>query len=194
MHVRVRWAERANSIIESGCEPNFTEPMQFVKARARVANIMFGQDLNVSQEKGCEKPKGSFHKGRTFAMQGHQGTPGPKPSKSKGPNMCPTCSKNHQLQVCYSFKAMDLAKRKAIMRQNQVCHNYFIPGHVAKGCMQKSACTVQGCKYKHNSLLHTDEVNRTTNTAPVQEATTPLITARESSTPDITDTLKSFKK
>ena len=85
--------------------------------------------------------------------------------------------------MCYSFKAMDLAKRKAIMRQNQLCRNCFIPGHFAKGCMQKSACTVQCYKYKHNSLLHTDEVNRTTNTTPVQEATAPLNTATESSMP-----------
>ena len=51
MHVRVRWVEKADSIIESGCEPNFTELMEFVQARARVANTMYGQDLNVSQEK-----------------------------------------------------------------------------------------------------------------------------------------------
>ena len=182
MHVRVRWAEKANSVIESGSEPSFTELMHFVQARARVANTMYVQDLNVNQEKGREKPKGSFHKGRTFATQSQQGVPGAKPPKTKGPNVCQACSKNHQLHVCYSFKAMDLAKRKAIMRQNQLCHNCFIPGHFAKGCMQKSACTVQGCKYKHNSLLHTDEVIRSTNTAPVQEATTPSNTTTESST------------
>ena len=46
MHVRARWADIADSIIESGREPGFVHLTEFVQNRARVANNVYGKDLN----------------------------------------------------------------------------------------------------------------------------------------------------
>ena len=40
-HIRAKWVERADSIIEAGYEPNFADLTRFVQERARVVNIVW---------------------------------------------------------------------------------------------------------------------------------------------------------
>ena len=40
------------------------------------------------------------------------------------------------------------------MRRSHLCHNCFKYGHIAVGCLAKSACQLDGCTRKHHTLLH----------------------------------------
>ena len=50
MHLLVRWAERANTIIETGREPTFVELAKFISDRAKAANTLYGVDLNPNSQ------------------------------------------------------------------------------------------------------------------------------------------------
>ena len=45
-------------------------------------------------------------------------------------------------------------ERLQVMTKAQLCHNCFRYGHIAVGCLARSACEVQGCKRRHHTLLH----------------------------------------
>ena len=50
MLLRVRWAEGANTIIETGRKPTFGELAKFISDRAKVANTLYGVDLNSNSQ------------------------------------------------------------------------------------------------------------------------------------------------
>ena len=44
--------------------------------------------------------------------------------------------------------------RIKIIRDAKLCENCFKVGHMAKGCMLRSGCYVEGCNMKHMTVLH----------------------------------------
>ena len=50
MHLRVKWAERANTIIETGREPTFCELAKLISDPSKVANTIYGVDLNPNSQ------------------------------------------------------------------------------------------------------------------------------------------------
>ena len=67
---------------------------------------------------------------------------------------CPSCNGNHSLAKCSSFKDKNFDERPQVMRKAQLCFNCFKYGHISVGCLVKSACEIQGCRRRHNTLLH----------------------------------------
>ena len=55
---------------------------------------------------------------------------------------------------CKTFIDKNFEERLQVMRKAQLCHNCFRYGHIAVGCLARSACEVQGCKRRHHTLLH----------------------------------------
>ena len=55
---------------------------------------------------------------------------------------------------CENFERKTFDERVQITRKAQLCHNCFQYGHIARGCLTKSACQVHGCNRRHNTLLH----------------------------------------
>ncbi|XP_071481344.1 uncharacterized protein [Diadema antillarum] len=49
---------------------------------------------------------------------------------------------------------MSRNERLKVIRQARLCDNCFKPGHLARECRQDSNCKVEGCKWKHHTLLH----------------------------------------
>ena len=60
----------------------------------------------------------------------------------------------HQLWNCEQFKNKSYSDRIRIVRDARLCENCFKIGHMAKGCMQRSGCYVEGCGKKHMTVLH----------------------------------------
>ena len=60
IHLRSKWAERANQLYENHITPNFSHLTEFVQSRAAVANTYFGQIVNSKSEQrkdGTDKGK-----------------------------------------------------------------------------------------------------------------------------------------
>ena len=72
-----------------------------------------------------------------------------------GSNSCPSCSGNHPLKECGSFRNMPHGDRLALVRRAKLCDNCLKEGHMARGCMNPS-----GCERKHDTLMHFDQPNR----------------------------------
>ena len=67
---------------------------------------------------------------------------------------CLVCHGMHQLWNCEQFKNKSYSDRIRIVRDARLCENCFKIGHMAKGCMQRSGCYVEGCGKKHMTVLH----------------------------------------
>jgi len=52
------------------------------------------------------------------------------------------------------FEKKSFEERLQIMRRSHLSHICFKYGHIAVGCLAKSACQVDGCTRKHHTLLH----------------------------------------
>ena len=74
---------------------------------------------------------------------------------------CPSCNGNHSLAKCSSFKDKNFNERLQVMRKAQLCFNSFKYGHISVGCLAKSACEIQGCRSRHNTLLHPPSPQKT---------------------------------
>ena len=67
---------------------------------------------------------------------------------------CLVCHGMHQLWNCEQFKNKSYSDRIRIVRDARLCENCFQLDHMAKGCMQRSGCYVEGCGKKHMTVLH----------------------------------------
>ncbi|XP_055543765.1 uncharacterized protein LOC129729278 [Wyeomyia smithii] len=67
---------------------------------------------------------------------------------------CSFCEKNsHQILNCVSFKSLDIGGRWKAIRQKNLCRLCLIP-HRKWPCRSKKECGVDGCRVRHNMLLH----------------------------------------
>ena len=71
-----------------------------------------------------------------------------------GSGKCVVCAGLHQLWNCEEFKRKSYADRINTLREYRLCDNCFKMGHIARGCLQKSACYVEGCNRKHMTVIH----------------------------------------
>ena len=158
MHMRTKWADRADSIIESGSEPNFSHLTRFIEQRARVANTMYGKDISAEFAKINNKPRpnvsGSYRHTTTLATQSQNSSnTNRNVSYHRRVCVCVHCSE-HNISMCTSFKSKSYDSRRDIMDRNKLCFNCFEYGHYARGCMDRSMCEIPGCTWKHHTLLH----------------------------------------
>ena len=119
MHLRAKWAERANTIIETGREPTFCELAKFISDRAKVANTLYGVDLNSNSQTNTQYNKKQYITKRTFQTNSFSnnrfsGKNEPKSHIEKDQNngfkvnrpnykswrSCPLCSEEHALNSC----------------------------------------------------------------------------------------------
>ncbi|XP_041978155.1 uncharacterized protein LOC121732361 isoform X6 [Aricia agestis] len=70
------------------------------------------------------------------------------------------CSQNHYLFSCQSFRNLDVDSRIKKASESNVCMNCLRPGHTDKRC-KLSHCKY--CTLKHNTLLHRDPENQSSN-------------------------------
>jgi len=149
MHLRAKWAERADVILELGDEPNFDHLTTFIERNARVATNMYGQDMTSTQplkERRIYKQQ----RGNAYAVSGQQAV------QRQNSARCGFCNSDHPTWRCDEFAKLPYASRRAATRSKGLCDNCFDRGHVSKECPKRKFCSVQGCtiRYKHSTLLH----------------------------------------
>ncbi|XP_078372731.1 uncharacterized protein LOC144656384, partial [Oculina patagonica] len=157
-HLRTKFVEVADGIQQSGKRPNIKDISSFVAVKARAANNpVFGgvMDVTPDSKRGTSKQKPPSSKtsepspNRITTLN----TQGTVNSRVKT-RVCPACSGNHILMKCQNFGRKTFDERVQIMRRAHLCHNCFQYGHIARGCLSRGACQIDGCTRKHHTLLH----------------------------------------
>ncbi|VDO64710.1 unnamed protein product [Schistosoma margrebowiei] len=67
---------------------------------------------------------------------------------------CLECSSNHPLDQCQKFKDKNVRERKEFVLRHKLCNVCLKANHVAKNCRSPRSCAVEGCGWKHHTLLH----------------------------------------
>lgn len=163
LHIKSRWVDRADYIIESGREPSFDDLTTFITARGRVANNIYGQDLST--------PDPAYHR-QTFKVRKSEGqriTTLTTEGTVTNIDQCAFCDGNHKLWLCEKLKNSSYDERRKFTRSKKLCENCLKFGHVSGRCYRNSFCRLQGCivKYKHHELLHPPSEKEAANTSAV---------------------------
>lgn len=88
-------------------------------------------------------------------------------------NTCPACSGTcYKLGYCDTFKAMNLADRKHIVKSKNYCANCLHPAHLTKDCNSSFSCST--CGERHHTLLHADSNVATNVNACAGNTSTPV--------------------
>ena len=169
-HLRTKFIEVADQIQQADQRTNISHIAEFVKVKARAANNpVFGCVVDVANqsersENQRRKPKFKSptlpdERARTFNTQETEtGDRHSLPANRETPATrfakCQACKGDHPLVKCKNFKDKNFEERLQVMKKAQLCHICFKYGHIAVGCLAKSACEVQGCRRRHHTLLH----------------------------------------
>lgn len=160
VHLQSKWANKAGSLILAGIEPTFSDLTKFVEEKALLANTMYGKIVGSTPEKeqGSKlrlKDKTPHSKGNAFMTQNEEVGEEPSQGNTNRPIAnCPLCSGQHRLSKCETMKAKSPEERKNFVRQARLCDNCFGRGHVAMECRSMMKCQVNGCGWKHHTMLH----------------------------------------
>ena len=178
VHLQSKWANTAGQLTLRGIEPTFSHLAKFVEERATLANTMYGELVGSTPEKERRikqppKEKTADHRreAKSFATQIGTGD-GSHTNATSPVSSCPLCSGQHWLAKCERMKAMTPGERKSFVRQTGLCDNCFGSGHVALNCGSKMKCQVNGCGWKHHTMLHLQKKNNDGNTPPNTPAAT----------------------
>ncbi len=111
-HLRAKWVEKADQIIEQGSEPTFHDLSEFIEKRARVATTLYGQSLleppkNTNSQNPSMKPTNS-KRGTTLVTQ--EDTPKKSPS-ADDKRLCWLCKQDHNLADCQRFRDLGFEER-----------------------------------------------------------------------------------
>lgn len=73
---------------------------------------------------------------------------------------CFYCSNvSHEIHECRHFKALDIDAKWKAMRQNGLCRICLVP-HRRWPCRSARECGVKGCRLRHHTLLHPNDMDR----------------------------------
>ncbi len=150
-YLRMKWAEKADTIIEQNREPAFKDLVNFVKRSARVASTLYGQDI-ADQQQRENKPATSAPKPRVTTMATNQGE---SCHNDDATSRCGYCNNIHELHNCQQFRQLKPEERKTFTRSKGLCDNCFYWGHRSRNCRQPRKCTIDcTISWKHHELLH----------------------------------------
>jgi len=114
------------------------------EAASRLNNGYVTEGENRSPRRGGQKEVAPAKRGLSMAR--------------KAPVLkCRKCSGTHYLDQCPEVRQMMVDERLAYVNKERLCRNCFRFGHVASQCQIQQLCRSQGCKIKHNFLLHKRE-------------------------------------
>ena len=160
VHLKSKWADRAGSLTLAGTEPTFMDLGGFVEEKALLENTMYERIVGSTPDKErSSKPPPKIEslssKENTFATQSKDLSQ----VNTARIVTCPLCSDQHRLWKCELIKAKSLEERKIFVRQGRLCDNCLGSGHMAMYCRSKMMCQVNGCGWKHHTMLLVNKSN-----------------------------------
>ena len=127
IHLRTKWADKANQLYEAQTTPTFAHLTEFAHSRAGVANTYFGQIGNSKPEaprgyKSSSKGKVSFsNNSMTLATFGDESRSSSHPGGERKFFKCVLCSGSHHLEPCHKFRELTLHQQKNQEDEKRVC-------------------------------------------------------------------------
>ena len=67
---------------------------------------------------------------------------------------CLYCQEDHTIEECSNYRNENLENRTKYAKQNGMCFNCLVRGHMTRFCEESMRCSK--CSRKHHSLLHDD--------------------------------------
>ena len=155
LHIKAKWVDRADRIIEGGREPSFEDLCDFIAVRGRVANNVFGQDLSTPfyNNSRFTTKRRKYDRQRVITMA----TGGEVQHSIYTPTVCRIyCNGSHKLWNCEKLKSANYNEIRRFMREKRLCDNWLQYGHVSGRCSRNKYCRQKDCTvaYKHHELLH----------------------------------------
>ena len=92
-------------------------------------------------------------------------------SNPKAPIKCVVCGKTHGLWACDAFKKLSSIDRYKRVKESKLCFLCLRAGHAVKDCKMKE-CGIDGCKKRHNRMLHQPEETKSSNTTSTETVET----------------------
>lgn len=147
----------------------------FVEEKALLANTMYGRKVGATPDKERSsrpppKVKPPFSKGNAFVTLSEDAPQ----ANTASTLICPLCSGQHRLCKCELMKAESPEERKSFVRRARLsCDNCLGSGHMAS----KMKCQVNGCGWKHHTMLHVKKKSNSNSTPNY-----PAVTSEETAT------------
>ncbi|VDP58804.1 unnamed protein product [Schistosoma curassoni] len=147
LHLQKEWVKAACRILKTGREPSFKDLFEFVKEQLDIANTRYGLLVNRgsnSGNKNVDVLKGKIRTDCNAARISYASASDDNALLRS--SSCLECFSNHSLD------------------QHKLCNVCLKANHVAKNCRSPRSCAVEGCGWRHHTLLHEmQEEPRNTN-------------------------------
>ncbi|CAH8674642.1 unnamed protein product [Schistosoma rodhaini] len=154
-HVQQKWLKTAYKIIRGGREPLFADLTAFVKEQADMANTRYG--LLVNRGSNSDNRDVGVLKGRISSDYNAARISYASINDDNVPSLssfCLECSGNHSIDQCQKFQDKNVRERKEFVLRHKLCNVCLKANHVAKNCRSPRSCVVEGCSWRHHTLLH----------------------------------------
>ncbi|VDP06378.1 unnamed protein product, partial [Schistosoma mattheei] len=67
---------------------------------------------------------------------------------------CLLCTGNHPLDQCEGFRDKSVSERIEFVSKKKLCNVCLKANHIARNCRAPRSCAVEGCGWRHHTLLH----------------------------------------
>uniref|UniRef100_A0A5S6Q0Z1 CCHC-type domain-containing protein n=1 Tax=Trichuris muris TaxID=70415 RepID=A0A5S6Q0Z1_TRIMR len=142
-HLRERWLENARRLSRPVNLLDLDEWLSELVLTKRSAAI-FDADDDRSEQRRVVKSK-AYGEPRVNAVTS-------KPIKAT--QTCAHCQRRHRLRECPDFNALSVEERTSVVKNAKHCFSCLEAGHVARNCKEGRICGINGCKGRHNALIH----------------------------------------
>ncbi|KAH9591002.1 LIM domain and actin-binding protein 1, variant 3 [Schistosoma haematobium] len=159
--LQIEWVEVAYKILKTGREPLFKDLCEFVKKQSDIANTRYGLLVNTDPSNRnqmqpaivTERNLDSEYRARvSFASTSKSDVP-PHVRRDILELSCLLCTEKHPLDQCGKFRDKDINERIEFVLK-KLCNVCLKTDHITRDYRVPRSCTVEGCGWKHHTLLH----------------------------------------
>ncbi|CAH8638238.1 unnamed protein product [Schistosoma rodhaini] len=162
LHLQREWVKVASKILKTGREPLFKDLCEFVKEQSDIANTRYGllvsgdiSNRNQRQSVAVTKrPFDSEYKARVSFANTSESVVSPHVGPRTLGLSCLLCNGNHPLDQCETFRDKDVSERIEFVLRKKLCNVCLKANHIARNCRAPRSCAVDGCGWRHHTLLH----------------------------------------
>ena len=149
-YLRNRWITQARKIKKKNSKPPTIDNLvEFIIDSAEEANDpVYGGLVKVASNVPTSKNRSDMSQksGKSYSI-----TTG---IEQKPNDSCLMCQKGHKLYMCDMFVEKTIQDRLNFVKDNNLCYNCLLPGHISRKCTLDRKCPISGCGRKHSKLLH----------------------------------------
>ena len=160
-YMRTKWVDEANECRLRKEKPTFETLREFIGNRARALRSSHGkhyiQSLIAKRNSRMSEPNEDEMNNEeptceTTTSLATQSTD--EQESSDEIEECLYCQGDHTIDECSNYRNENLEDRTKYAKQNGMCFNCLVRGHMTRFCEEPMRCSK--CSRKHHSLLHDD--------------------------------------